>query len=165
MSFSLEREIFGVCNAACLCWHSSNVLHFPVLPPTSSSSLSISSLCFSSSHSYFTLHAVILFSTPSHPQSSCIRVSADSIVNIMGAEWSGNRSSISYRSGDISVHRNQIIFGSHPACCPIDSALFFPRHKAAGVEVNHSPASSAKMEHRWSYSSLLHASFHGVVIN
>ena len=31
VSFSLEREIFGVCNAACLCWHSSNELLFPVI--------------------------------------------------------------------------------------------------------------------------------------
>jgi hypothetical protein len=121
---------------------------FLSLPPTSSSSLSISSLCFSSPHSYFTLHAVTLFCTPSHPQFSCIRFSSVSLVTIIRTEWAGNRSSISCRSRDISVHRNQIIFGSHPACCPIDSALFFPGHETAGVEVSHSPASSAKMEHR-----------------
>jgi hypothetical protein len=58
---------------------------FLSLPPTSSS-LSISSLCFFSPHFYFTLHAVILFSIPSHPQFSCVRVSSVSIVNIIRAE-------------------------------------------------------------------------------
>jgi hypothetical protein len=58
---------------------------FLSLPPTSSS-ISISSLCFSSPHSYFTLHAVILFSTLSHPQFSCVRISAVCIVNIIRGE-------------------------------------------------------------------------------
>jgi hypothetical protein len=133
-------------------------------PPTSSSSPSISSLCFSFPYFCFPLHAVILFPTSSHPQFSCVRVSSVSIVNIIWAEWSGNRSSISCRRRDISVHHNQIIFRSHPACCPIDFALFFPGHKATRVEVNHPPASAARMEHRWSYTSLLRTSFHGVVI-
>jgi hypothetical protein len=31
LSFSLEREIFYVCNAACLCWHSSIARLFPVI--------------------------------------------------------------------------------------------------------------------------------------
>ena len=115
---------------------------FLSLRSTSSSSLSIPSLSFSSLDSYFVVHAVILSPTHRHPRFSCARISSVSMVTIIRAERSGNRGSISCRSRDICViHRKQIIFVALPPCRPIDAELFFfPGSKAAGVEVNHSPS-------------------------